>query len=229
MTTRTRIKICGITNLEDAQAAVEYGADALGFIFVSNTPRYVGDNFTFLNQLIRLPPFISRVAVYVDKSENKAGKQALKNESIWFNTIQLYSNHWEFGKFPALPTLQVVQAFPIKDVSSLNLIADSLAALPTLPHALLLDTYHKDKLGGSGETFSWELAVEAKQRFGLPIILAGGLTPENVGEAVRTVRPYAVDVSSGVEASPGRKDHAKIRAFVEAVREADNDSMQHER
>ena len=108
-------------------------------------------------------------------------------------------------------------------MSRTKAVFDEIAACLKVfsPHAILLDTYHKDKLGGSGETFNWELAMEAKERFGLPLILAGGLTPENVGEAVRTVRPYAVDVSSGVEAEPGRKDHAKVKAFIQAVREAD--------
>ena len=84
-----------------------------------------------------------------------------------------------------------------------------------------MDAYHKDKLGGSGETFNWDLAIEAKRRFDVPIILAGGLTPDNVEEAIAKVQPYAVDVSSGVEAEPGRKDHAKLKAFLQAVRRAD--------
>ena len=100
------------------------------------------------------------------------------------------------------------------------------ASLESVPANLkydgyVLDTYHQDKLGGSGETFNWDLAVEAKARFGKPIILAGGMTADNVGEAVARVRPFAVDVSSGVEAAPGRKDHAKLKAFIRAVRDAD--------
>jgi phosphoribosylanthranilate isomerase len=104
-----------------------------------------------------------------------------------------------------------MKAFRIRDASSLERLKD----YPT--DAWLLDAYVADRLGGTGETFDWERAVEAK-RFGRPVFLAGGLTPENVAEAVRHVRPYAVDVSSGVEASPGKKDHAKVNAFIEAAK-----------
>ncbi len=114
---------------------------------------------------------------------------------------------------------QHIRAFRVKDEESLDDI-ESYRFHEGM-RAYLLDAYNQDKLGGSGETFNWELAVEAKRRFGKPIILAGGLTPENVGEAIATVQPYAVDVSSGVEAEPGRKDHARLKAFIDAVREAD--------
>ncbi|HZO86739.1 MAG TPA: phosphoribosylanthranilate isomerase [Chthonomonadaceae bacterium] len=206
--TRTRIKICGITNLEDARAAVDYGADALGFIFVPQTPRYIGDNPEARKIPALLPPFVARVAVCADAAQDVSGPD--------FDTLQYYAH-----SAPALPRSgkRLVRAFRIQDAASLDEIAAALAQ--EQPHALLLDAYHKDKLGGSGETFNWELAKEAKARFGLPVLLAGGLTPENVAEAVAAVRPYAVDVSSGVEAAPGRKDHAKLRAFIRAVRQAD--------
>ena len=113
----------------------------------------------------------------------------------------------------------MVQSFRIKDAGSLDLIEEALRV--RRPQAIHLDTYHKDKMGGSGERFNWELAVEAKARFDLPLILSGGLTPDNVAEAITAIRPYAVDVSSGVEAAPGRKDPDRGRAFCQAVREAD--------
>jgi len=209
--TRTRIKICGITNLEDARAAVDYGADALGFILVPESPRYIGhrDATHIADQL---PPYVSRTAVLVNASHRF--KPLLLG--LTFDTIQFY----EIGSSLGLHTdLRRVHAFRIKDESSLDMIGPLLKI--SCPNALLLDAYHPDKLGGSGETFNWELAREAKERFQKPIILAGGLTPENVGDAIATVRPYAVDVSSGVEATPGRKDHAKLRAFLRAVRKAD--------
>lgn len=211
--TRTRIKICGITNLEDAQAAVAYGADALGFIFVPNTPRYMGQNPGLTTILRSISPFVSPVGVCRDVSS------AMLFRGTAIDTVQYYElgETYETVSFQHMAgSKRMVMAVRAKDGSSLDAAAIVIGQFR--PHALLLDTYHKDKLGGSGETFNWELAIEAKQRFGLPIILAGGLTAENVGEAVRTVRPYAVDVSSGVEASPGRKDHAKIKAFIEAVR-----------
>ncbi len=206
--TLTRIKICGITNIEDARAAIDYGADALGFIWVPGTPRYVGSFPDAAELPDRLPPFLSLVAVC--NTPNDIPTDALHR----FDTIQYYA---------PCPTLifgkRYVRAVRIRDEESLNETA--VAIVVQRPAALHLDTYHKDLLGGSGEVFDWSLAVEAKARFDLPIILAGGLNPENVAEAVVTVRPYAVDVSSGVEAEPGRKDHAKLKAFIHAVRNAD--------
>lgn len=206
----TRVKICGITNIDDAHAAIDYGAHALGFIFVPSTPRYVGDCADFLDELHLLPPYVSRVAVC-------ANPDAVPGDWLSeLDTIQFYARAWDWRKHPGK---RWIQAFRIRDESSLDEIATALKRAQ--PHALLLDAYHPDKLGGSGETFKWELACEAKARFQMPILLAGGLTPENVAEAVAAVRPYAVDVSSGVEAEPGRKDHAKLRAFIRAVQEAD--------
>jgi len=133
-----------------------------------------------------------------------------------FNTIQYYEGGGSRG---VDGSLRFVRAFRVRDASSLKEIETYCAQF--MPDAIHLDTYHKEKLGGSGEAFNWELAIEAKQRFTLPIVLAGGLTPENVEEAILRVRPYAVDVSSGVESEPGRKDHAKLRAFIQAVKRAD--------
>lgn len=217
----TRIKICGITNKEDALAAVGYGADALGFIFVPESPRYTTEEQRD-EVLWSVPPLVSRVAVCIDPQDIDRRYEGM------FDTIQFYKGepdqswHW-YGHH------HLAYAARIRNEESLPEIAQALDGLKSVDgtsfiDALLLDTYHKDKLGGSGETFNWELAVEAKRRFPLPLILAGGLTPDNVAEAVRSVRPYAVDVSSGVELAgqPGRKDHEKIRRFIEAVRDADS-------
>ena len=208
---RTRIKICGITNLEDAQAAVAYGADALGFIAVADSPRYIDPQQVASHILPFLPPFITPVLV-VKACEEEDFPPILYS----FGAVQFYSGDCSTT---VTGNTHCLRAFRIRDEASLQEIAKALRG--PRPDGILLDTYHKDKLGGSGETFNWELAIEAKQRFGLPIILAGGLTAENVGEAIRTVRPYAVDVSSGVEAEPGRKDHAKLKAFITAVQEAE--------
>lgn len=208
MYTTTRIKICGITSLNDALMAIDCGADALGFIFVKESPRYIGGDFEAVRIPLHLPPFVSKVAVY---------RNADCAHDYWenyFDCLQFYSNDWRTG---APPQKRLVQAFRIKDESSL----DEIAVSATEAHALLLDTWNKDVLGGSGETFNWDLARAAKERFRKPIILAGGLTPDNVGEAIHAVRPYAVDISSGVEAEPGRKDPDKVRAFCDAVRKAD--------
>ncbi len=206
----TRIKICGIMNLEDARAAADCGADALGFIFVPESPRYVGGDDYFLDALNQLPPFVSRVAVC-----QEAG-QIIGEQRCAFDTVQFYSSDWHR---PRLPTIRYIAAVSLRDKSTL--LSGLQAVRKVLPDAVLLDTYHETKLGGSGETFDWNLALEVKSKVNLPIILAGGLTPDNVGDAIAKVRPYAVDVSSGVEAQPGRKDHAKLKAFIQAVRRAD--------
>ena len=211
----TRIKICGLTNVEDARLAVELGADALGFIFVPNTPRYIGDKIigaTF--PLDFAPPYVSKVYVCQKITHEDHHK-------IFFDTIQFYENDLENDSPNGFQpdAHRFVQAFRVKEESTLEEIAAGLKRLR--PDALLLDTFHKDKLGGSGAAFDWKLAVEAKRRFDLPIVLAGGLTPDNVADAIRTVQPYAVDVSSGVEAEPGHKDPDKLRAFIHAVRRAD--------
>jgi phosphoribosylanthranilate isomerase len=214
---RTRIKICGLTNREDIRAAVDYGADALGFILVPESPRYVGNSPQLPSLLMEAPPLVTCVGVC--RNLREIGPQYAGG----FQAAQFYDLPGELSSWPSESGLRLIYAGRIRDENSLQALATTLPALATPTGtrricALVLDTYHQDRLGGSGETFNWELALEAKRRFGLPIILAGGLTPENVAEAVACVRPYAVDVSSGVEAEPGRKDHAKLKAFCRAVR-----------
>lgn len=212
----TRVKICGITNHEDARAAVDYGADALGFIFVEGTPRYIGNDKRAVRIPWSIPPFVRTVAVYRDVADV---------HSRWdrnFGLLQIYGNRLGVR---LTPRNRVIWAARIRDDSSLSEIEADKDRYGTpfvvTCAALILDAYHPDKLGGSGESFNWDLAIEAKKRFGKPIILAGGLTPDNVQQAIEKVRPYAVDVSSGVECEPGRKDHAKLKAFIKAVRRTD--------
>ena len=216
--TVTRIKICGITNLEDALVALDCGADMLGVIRVLESPRCVPGNDLLLHLNSRNRLSNARlVGVYRDRKDAEEDRDA-----GLFSLIQAYSDTLPYGQCMGFP--RYIDAYAVRDAGVFAAIEADIARKrigSAVTSALLLDTYHKDKLGGSGETFNWELAIEAKQRFGLPLMLAGGLTPENVGEAVRTVRPYSVDVSSGVEAEPGRKDHAKVKAFIQAVREAD--------
>lgn len=204
----TRIKICGITNVHDAWLAAEYGADALGFIFVDNTPRYIGNDPAAVRIPKLLPPFVRTVAVYRDVADI---------HSRWernFGLVQVYENR--LGVRLNQPN-RIIRAFRIQSEESLAEIEAAREPFGTL----LLDAYHPGRLGGAGETFDWELAVEAKRRFGRPVILAGGLNAENVGDAIAAVRPYAIDVSSGVESEPGRKDPVRLRAFIMAVRRFD--------
>lgn len=199
---RVRVKICGITNLDDALMAVDAGADALGFMFYESSLRNVSPKV--VAEIIRqLPPFVGRVGVFVNAPEESVRRTAT---DCGLDTLQLHGDESpEFCR--KFDPLKVYKAVRIQDIHSLQVLPDFKT------DAWLLDSFVPGKPGGTGATFNWALAVEAK-KLGRPIILAGGLTPENVGEAVVTVKPYAVDVSSGVEASPGKKDRGKVRAFI---------------
>ena len=198
----TKIKICGITNLADAQLAVELGADALGFIFYPKSPRYikVTDAANICN---RLPPFVTKVGVFVDELEYEIEK------ALNYCLLTALQFHGEeppgfCSKFAA----KSIKAIRVRDEKSLQTAAEYDV------DALLLDTYTEKERGGTGKTFDWSVAVKAKE-IGPPIILSGGLTTVNVQDAIRKVRPYAVDVSSGVEREPGKKDSEKLRRFIE--------------
>jgi phosphoribosylanthranilate isomerase len=204
----TRVKICGVTNVADAQAAAEAGADMIGLNFYEQSPRQIS-LATAVEISRALPPLVLRVGVFVNPAE------ALVMRVISECGLSLLQFHGdETSEFCTQFGLMSLKAFRIRDAESLNQLADYQT------NAFLLDAHSRSGLGGTGEKFNWELAVEA-QNFGKPIFLAGGLTPENVGDAVKRVRPFAVDVSSGVESAPGKKDPAKVSAFIQAVRNAD--------
>ncbi|MFN3476946.1 MAG: phosphoribosylanthranilate isomerase [Candidatus Methylomirabilales bacterium] len=202
-----RVKICGVTNVFDALMCVEAGADALGFVFVEGTPRFTDPSV--VEEIIRrLPPFVTTVGVFVNRSVEEVEEIA---NALPLSLVQLHGDERpEDCKALRIP---FIKAFRVKGTGD-------LALLPRYPEAkaYLLDPFIPGKLGGTGQTLNWELAVKAKA-YGR-IILAGGLTPETVAEAVRIVKPYAVDVSSGVEASPGRKDPEKVRRFIKQAKEA---------
>lgn len=201
-----RIKICGITNLEDALLAAELGADALGFIFYPKSPRAVSPEAA--REIIRrLPPFVLTVGVFVDEEPARVQEIAAYAGLDW---LQLHGA--ESPDSCRTVGRRVIKGFRVKGEESLALLEPYHGAV----QAFLLDTYRPGTPGGTGETFDWELAHRAKE-FG-PIILAGGLIPDNVAEAIRTARPAAVDVASGVEAAPGKKDPDKLKTFMEAAR-----------
>ena len=201
------VKICGITNLQDGLAAAEAGADALGFVFYPASPRAISLEAA-AKLTPQLPPFLVKVGVFVDAPE-AAVLRAIAECGL--NLLQFHGA--EPPEYCRQFGLMTMKACRVRDAASL----EALAHYST--DAFLLDAYAPDKPGGTGAVFNWDLALEA-QKLARPIFLAGGLTPENVGEAVRRVRPYGVDVSSGVEAEPGRKDHAKVRAFIQAAKGA---------
>ncbi|MSN27284.1 MAG: phosphoribosylanthranilate isomerase [Geobacter sp.] len=200
-----RIKICGITNIEDALAAVEAGADALGFVFFERSPRNI-----FPEQaaaIIRqLPPFVQTVGLFVNEQLTVVNGIA---DRCGLDLIQLHGE--ESPGFCSGVKHRVIKAFRVKDAASLDHMPDYNVA------ACLLDAWSPAAHGGTGETFNWEIAAAAAA-VSSRIILAGGLTPENVAEAVEAVHPYAVDVSSGVESAPGKKDPVKIRNFIQNAR-----------
>ena len=200
-----KAKICGITNVDDASAAVEAGADALGFVFCEQSSRRI--SVEAAAELSRkLPAYVMKAGVFVNAPEELVFRAI--NE-CGLNLLQFHGE--ETPEYCLQFGLMSMKAFRIRNAESLQ----ALSAYPT--DAWLLDAYAPDKFGGTGETFNWDLALEA-QKQGRPIFLAGGLTPENVSEAVHRVRPYAVDVSTGVEAAPGKKDHQKIRSFIAAAK-----------
>ena len=202
-----KVKICGITNVADALAAAGAGADMIGLMFYEGSPRHV--TIATAAEISRaLPPFVLRVGVFVNPEE------ALVTRAIADCNLSLLQFHGdETSEFCTQFGLMSVKALRVRDAESLL----SLENFQT--DAFLLDAHSKSGLGGTGEKFNWDLAVAA-QKFGKPIFLAGGLTPENVADAVRQVRPFAVDVSSGVESAPGKKDTAKVRAFIAAAKAA---------
>jgi phosphoribosylanthranilate isomerase len=200
-----RVKICGITSVEDGVAAVEAGADAVGLMFYAASPRVVSlEKAAAIAEA--LPASVARVGVFVDAEEGFVWEAI---EQVGLDTLQFHGLETpEFcSRFGAM---RVWKSFHVES-------AKSLEAMPGYEtEAWLLDSHVPGKLGGTGATFNWDLAVEAKA-LGKPIVLAGGLTPENVREAIDRVRPWGVDVSSGVERAPGRKIAARMKAFVEAV------------
>ncbi len=204
--TAPKVKICGITRLEDALAAVRLGADALGFNFWPRSKRYLPP--AQASAIVRrLPPLVTAVGVFVDPSLDEVLAAAAH---AGIDVVQLHGD--ETPEFCLSIPRPVLKALRIAD-------NNSLAALASYEvRGFVLDTPSAG-YGGSGRTFDWSLVAEAARA--LPVILAGGLTPENVREAIREVRPWAVDVASGVESAPGLKDVEKMRRFLEAAREAE--------
>jgi phosphoribosylanthranilate isomerase len=204
---RVRIKFCGITRPEDATAAAAAGADAIGLVFYRNSPRYISPQHA-ATVCAALPPFVSRVGLFVDPDPEWV-RQVLgliPLDLLQFHGTEPASLCTTFGR----PYLKAVRVRETRDIVR----ADTEHG-PA--QALLLDTFVAGTQGGTGVPFSWALVPAGIAH---PLILAGGLTPENVGAAIAAVRPFAVDVSGGIENQPGIKDSGKMRRFVEAVLQA---------
>jgi phosphoribosylanthranilate isomerase len=199
-----KVKICGMTQLKDALFAVEQGVDAVGFIFYKKSPRAVTMK-TVREIIAKLPPLVDTVGVFVNESAERVNKIA---DYCGLDLVQLHGE--ESPAFCRKIHRRVIKAFRVKDLQSIK----QLEKFPV--SGFLLDTFSDDLHGGTGKTFDWNLALPAKKMG--PVILAGGLTPRNILQAVRQVRPYGVDVCSGVEKSPGIKDLEKVRAFLKNIR-----------
>lgn len=208
----TRVKVCGITRLEDAQLAVELGAVALGFNFYPPSPRFIAPNAA-RSIIERLPLLVLPVGVYADETDS--GRVAGIAHEAGVRAVQLHGPHFPSSD-ETLAGYPIIRAVAVDDAFSVEMLRNIGG------QTFLLDAYHPDLRGGTGTPFDWTLARKAAE-YGT-IILAGGLTPENVGRAISQVHPFAVDVASGVESVPGQKDPARLRAFFEAVREADRHS-----
>jgi phosphoribosylanthranilate isomerase len=202
-----RVKICGITSVDDVKAAVDAGADAIGFIFVPQSPRWIDPKLAFLLQSM-LPPFASSVGVFAAPDWNfiepieRAARPGF---------VQIYGNQ-PIGFFDVFGRFRIIKSLRVASVESIERISELEGA-----QALLLDG------PGGGKTFDWSLVAKARELTTLPIIVAGGLTIDNVADCVRATRPFAVDVASGVESSPGVKDAKLMREFVKRAKAAGAD------
>lgn len=205
--TRTRIKICGLTRKEDVDAAVAAGADALGFVFYSRSPRFL-QTAQAAELVRRVPPFVTRVGLFVDPDPDVL---AATLAAVPLDIVQFQGDESpEFCEGCGHPYVKVARMRPGLD------LLEFARAYPSA-RGLLLDAY-VEGYGGAGQRFDWSLVPK---QLPLPVIVAGGLTAENVGSAISQLRPWAVDVSSGVEAAKGIKDAGKIAAFIAAVKNAD--------
>lgn len=200
-----RVKICGITNLEDALMACRHGADALGFVFYEKSPRYVSSEVA--NSIVsQLPPFVTPVALFVDADEALINS-VISSSSRW--VIQFHGSESESECFSyQRPYMKALRVQKGDDVAALVNQYPSASAM-------LLDAYKAGVPGGTGEVFDWSLIPDGLSK---PIILAGGLTPSNVAQAIKQVKPYAVDVSGGVELSKGIKSEPKVQEFISGAK-----------
>jgi phosphoribosylanthranilate isomerase len=203
-----KVKICGITDRDDARDAVAAGADALGFVMYKKSPRWVEPSVARAI-IAELPPFVLPIGVFVNEEADTVRKLM---DECGFAFAQLHGD--ETASYCHTLGRPALKALRVRDRSSFLALAEFQGRAGV--RGFLVDAFSDQAYGGTGQTVDWALAAEVART--VPILLAGGLTPSNVAEAVRLVRPYGVDVSSGVEMSPGKKDRVKVKAFIEAAR-----------
>jgi phosphoribosylanthranilate isomerase len=204
-----KVKICGITNHQDAAFAVQFGVDAIGFIFAQSPRRVTQEKARDI--ISTLPPFMKTVGVFVN--ENPDAIRSVM-EGCNLDLVQLHGDETPDVCSELMP--YSIKAFQLKDESSLEKIKPYCGKV----RAFLFDAYAKDKRGGTGSTFDWDLAIKGKA-LGVPVLLSGGLNPSNIESAIATVRPYAVDINSGIEASPGKKDPALMKELIKNIKNSE--------
>ena len=199
-----KVKICGIKNLNDAIFAVDYGADAIGFVFAKSIRKISKEKARAI--IRKLPPFVTTVGLFVNETAENIEEAS---RYCGLDAIQLHGNEPP-NIINKLKDIKTIKAFRIQNEKDITPIKKYK------PSAILLDGYSENQMGGTGTTFNWKIAKKFKTS--IPIIVAGGLTHLNVSQAIKTIKPYGVDVSSGVETKPGRKDKRLIRKFIAAVK-----------
>ena len=206
---RVRVKICGVRTLEEAEAATAAGADALGFNFWPKSPRYVPPDVA--SRIVSsLPALVNSIGVFVNEELDSVREIVSK---VGLVAVQLHGD--ESPRYCLeLKNIKVIKAFRVGEDFDLTMIRNYQVS------AILLDAKVAGKYGGTGRRLSWDVAIEAKRH--TPVILAGGITIDNVAEAITFVRPFAIDVCSGVESEPGRKDLSKIKEFMKEVARANS-------
>lgn len=213
---RVRVKFCGITSLGDVEKAVKTGADSLGFVFFKDSPRYVNDEYA--EAIIKdIPPFVTSVGIFVNEDLRFVEDCV---ERCGLNAVQLHGDETReyCSKFYGLKLkgVKLIKAIRLRDKDSIRSIEDCPA------DAILLDAYKAGMYGGTGSVFDRSLAVFAKE-YGRRLIISGGLNPDNVYEVIKEIKPYAVDVSSGIESSPGKKNIELMEEFINEVRRAEQE------
>jgi len=216
---RIRVKFCGITSVEDRDDAIKSGADAIGLVFFKDSPRFVALEKA-MEIVEDMPPFVSVTGIFVNE-DMEFIEECI--ERLGLNAVQLHGDEdvkycLKFSALKFIKGVKLIKAIRVRDRESLAVIEDCPA------DAILLDAYRKDMYGGTGKGFDRSLAIIAKE-YGKNLIISGGLSPDNVYEIIKEIRPYGVDVSSGIESSPGRKNLELMEEFIEEVRRAEKDSL----
>lgn len=208
-----RVKVCGITNFQDASNAVKLGVDALGFIFAPSPRKITPEKAREI--ICAIPPFVKTVGVFVNEDPATIRKII---QFCGLDLVQLHGDEPPDLCHELMP--YTIKAFRPKNEDNLSFIRPYVGKI----RALLFDTYSEEKRGGTGKTFDWDLAIKGKE-LGVPVILAGGLTPSNIERAISTVRPFAVDVNSGVEERPGKKSPALMKRLMETIKGMDHGGL----